>query len=125
MEETVKIIKATTDRIEFGGAAEVPFPEHARDVACIDEFISNRSFPDRQSGFRILVLGSDGIELIAETSLIAACHESSPRGATEGCCDVTLSESNAVPCQRIDIRCRDLWIALAPELTITQVIRDE
>ena len=119
MEESVKVIETATDRIKFGSAAEVPFSEHACDVACVDKFISDRSFPDGQSGLRILVLGSDRIEFIAETSLVAACHETGPRRATEGCRYVTLGESNAVFRQRIDIRSRDLRVSLASEFAIT------
>ena len=69
MKETEKIIKATTDGIEFGGASEVPFSEHPCDVACVHEFICNRSFPDRQTGLGILVLGADRLEALQKAAV--------------------------------------------------------
>ena len=65
---------------------------------------------------------ADRIKLVTEARRIAAAHETRPRGAAIGSGDVARREADAVRGDRVDMRGRNLVIALTADLAVAEIV---
>ena len=71
-EKAEELIEATAKRMVFGGSTEVPFANQTVHVTGVCQHVGAGCFGGRQPVVGILVVGSSGVELVPEPSLISA-----------------------------------------------------
>ena len=120
-----ELVEAAANGIVSCRAAQVPFADQGGHVAGIDEQVGEGFFGGRQAGVGFLVSRADGVEFEPETGLVTPGQQARAGGGTEGGGDVALGESNPAGRERINVRRRNLGIALASEFTVAEVVREE
>ena len=120
--ETEKLIKPVSKRVKSRRSPLMPFADQARCVARGLEGFRDRGFLDRQAETRIFVLGSGRIEFVPKTRGRPTREQPSPRRTAIRCGHVASREANPIRGDGVDVRCRDICVALAAELTISEVV---
>ena len=97
VEKAVEFIVAAAQGMKGRGAAEVPFADEGGGVAgLVAEAVGEGLFGGGQADPGLLVAGTDGIELEAETRLVTPRDHPRPRGRAEGGGDVGVRETDPV-----------------------------
>ena len=118
-EEAVGLVEAALAGVVLRVTAEVPFADPAGDVAGRLEAVGHRGFGEGKAGLGVIVAG---IELVAESRLVAAGQESGPRGAAIRAGDVAVSAAEAAGGQRVEAGRRHVLAALKPCVGMTHVV---
>ena len=118
-EEAEEFLEAPSRRHLFGQGAEMPFADHAGSVAGFFESVGEGRFRQRQA-----VLAR-GVELMAETRLVAAGQEGGAGRRAVGAGDVAVGEPDAGGGERIEVRGWDVFAAMEPDVGVPHVVPDD
>ena len=125
VQKAEELIKAAPLRMKRSGAAQVPLAHQSRRIARVTQMIRHGLLRDGQANARRSVLRADGIELKTKPRLVATGHQRRTRGRAKWCGDIAARESRPTRRERIDLRCRDLFPAIAAEFAVTEVVNDD
>jgi len=105
MEKAEEFVKSATQGRVVGVATEVPLADgHGGVTRFIAEAVGESLFRNGQPDARILIGRADGIELKAETRLVAPRHQACPRGRAKGSGYVAVREAHPVLRDGVDLR---------------------
>ncbi len=122
VEEPEELIEPAPLRMIFRRAAKMPFPESARGVTGGFHCRSQSCFGEREANLRIEIGCTYDIAFMTEPGLIASRHKSGPRRSTERRAHIALREAHPARRDGINIRSRNLGIALATEFAIPEIV---
>ena len=100
-----KFIKSSTKRMVCGGSSEVPLANQSIYISGHRERISQCLFRKGETVARLLVLGSDWVELMTKTGSIFSGYQAGPGGAAVGCSNIALSKTDTLFGDPVDMRC--------------------
>ena len=89
------------------------------------ENMGQRALAQRQSDTRIVVLGSDRIEFISESSWHSPGKEAGPRGTAIRRGEISLGEPDAIHRHGIDVGSRNLLVSVTAQLAVPKVVGDQ
>ena len=115
-----ELVESPAGGDELVGFPQMPLADGTGGVAQRPEPAGYRGFGDRQAKLR-----SAAVPLVAKPRLVAASHQAGSRGAAVRARDVSLRESNARRGDGVDVRRRDLRIALAAEFAVALIVGEE
>jgi hypothetical protein len=107
------------------GASEMPLAHQSRRIARVTQTIRHGLLRDGQANARRSVLRADGIELKTKPRLKTPRHQRRTRGRAKRRRDITTRESRPTRRECIDLRCRDLFAAIATEFAVTEIVNDD
>src|SRR5262245_44403 len=123
-EETEILLKSAAERMELSLAAQMPLPYHAGRIAGGFQAVREGGLRQRQADFRPFRRRA-GIEFVAETLLVAAGHQASPRRAAIGPGNVAARAADSVFRQGIDVWRGNVLAAVNPDVTVAHVVADD
>jgi hypothetical protein len=71
------------------------------------------------------LINASRIELVTKSLLITSGEEPSPRGTAHNAGDISIGEANAVLCDTVDVRCRDILAPLKAEIAVAEIVSDD
>jgi len=122
VQEAEKLIKSTAHRMVLCRASKVPFPYNRSCITIVVQYLSHRFLIDGQSITRIIIFGPDRIVFITKPGLIFSCHDPSPGRTAVWSANIPRCKPDSIFRNGVDIRRRNLWISLTPQLSVTQII---
>jgi len=121
----IKLIKSSTKRMVCCGSSEVPLANQTVYISCHRERTSQCLFRKGEAVARLLVLGSDWVELMSEPGAVFSCYQPGSRWAAVGSCYIALSKADSFFGDSVYMRCGDLIISLTTKFSIAQIIRKQ
>ena len=125
VQEAEELVDAAPLRVKHSGAAKMPFADEGRGVAGLTQPIGDRLLRDGQTNTGRGVLRSDGIELKSEPRLVTPRQQRRARGRAERRRHVTIRKAHPTGCERIQVRRRNVFAAIATEFTVAEIVGDD
>jgi hypothetical protein len=125
VQKAEELIKATPLRMKLRRASEMPLAHQSRRIARVTQSIRNGLLRDWQANARRGVLRADGIKLKTEASLKTPGHQRRTRGRAKRRGDIAARESRPTRRECIDLRCRNVFPAIATEFAVTEIVNDD
>ena len=113
LEESIEFVESTLHRMKSSRGSQMPFTKKSRSVAERLQPISNRDFIQRKAGVAMHFQQAD-VELVSESLLIAASHQSGSAGTAVWSAHVGIGEADAGPGERIDVWRGDVLLPWTP-----------
>jgi hypothetical protein len=117
-----ELIEPPAERMIGCRSPEVPLPNDAIDVACHGEGVGKGLLGERKSEARFFVLGSGGIEFMAEPGPVFSSQKPGPGRAAIGSRNVSLGETSSSLRDPIDVRSRNFLVSLTSKFSVAQVV---
>ena len=118
-QETVEVREAALLRNLRRLRAQVPFADHAGDVAGFFQVVGQRGFCERKS------VNAARVILMAKARLLAAGEQACAGRRAVGAGDVAVSEAHARSGEGVEVRGGDVFAAVEADVGIPHVIADD
>ena len=122
-----ELIEAAVQRVVLLQCPEVPLADQPRHVAGAAHQVAKRGLPFRQAQLRVgpAHIVVRGIVLVPEAILVAPGKEAGPGRTADGCRDVAVGQSHALPGQAVDVRGGDHFGPVGPDVAVPEVIGND